>query len=87
MNQKKYQNIELLSVNYNTPELIYRQYVSIRHYLSETIPIRIIDGSDQKQYKNQFLDLERSDENFKVNRIGFNIHHGKGMDFGIKTSD
>jgi len=79
-----YKEVEILSVNYNTPELIYRQYISIRKYISKTIKIRIIDGSDTgDQY---FKDLIENDKNFDVNYIGFNIHHGAGMNYGIKNS-
>jgi len=77
-------NVEIISVNYNTPELIYRQYISIRKYISKTIPIRIIDGSDKGV--EHFKDLINSDENFSVKSFGYNIHHGAGMHYGITSS-
>jgi len=77
-------DVEIISVNYNTPELIYRQYYSIRKYISSDIKIRIIDGSDKNIHK--FKDLIEQDKNFSVDFFGMNIHHGKGMDYGIKSS-
>lgn len=77
-------NVEILSVHYKTPDLIYNQYKTIRQFYPE-IKYRIIDGSDDN--KKYFIDLEKKDSNFSVQRLGFNIHHGPGMDFGLKTSD
>ena len=76
-------NIEIISVHYKTPELIYNQYQSVRKFYP-TIPYRIIDGSDNAEI--YFQDLEEKDEFFSVNRFGYNIHHGPGMDYGIRTS-
>ncbi len=77
-------DLKIISVHYKTPELIYRQYESVRKFYPE-IKYEIIDGSDNHQ--NYFKDLEDKDENFKVIRFGYNIHHGPGMDYGIKNSD
>lgn len=76
-------NLEIISVHYKTPELIYNQYNSIRKFYP-TLPYRIIDGSDNNV--NYFGDLEKIDNNFKVERFGYNIHHGPGMDYAIKSS-
>lgn len=76
-------NIEIISVHYKTPDYIYEQYKSVRK-LYPNIAYRIIDGSDNEN--TYFLDLEEKDENFKVERFGFNIHHGPGMDYAIKSS-
>jgi GT2 family glycosyltransferase len=77
-------NIEIVSVHYKTPELIYNQYKTVREFYP-LLPYRIIDGSDDK--KMYFEDLEKEDKNFKVERFGYNIHHGPGMDHAIKTSN
>ena len=76
-------NVEILSVHYKTPEYIYQQYDTVRNFYPK-VKYRIVDGSDDG--KNYFEDLEKKDKNFVVNRFGYNIHHGPGMDFGIKTS-
>ena len=77
-------SIEVVSVHYKTPELIYRQYESVRKFYPE-IPYRIIDGSDDGVV--YFKDLEDKDKNFKVKRFGYNIHHGPGMDYAIRNSE
>lgn len=77
-------SLEIISVHYKTPELIYRQYESIRKFYPN-IKYRVIDGSDNN--KIYFNDLEKKDNNFNVIRFGYNIHHGPGMDYGIKSSE
>lgn len=77
-------HLEIISVHYKTPELIYRQYESIRKFYPK-IKYRIIDGSDDNIL--YFNDLEKKDNNFSVIKFGYNIHHGPGMDYAIKTSD
>lgn len=76
-------NIEIISVHYKTPDYIYTQYNSVRKFYPK-IHYRIIDGSDNNV--KYFEDLEKNDINFKVNRFGYNIHHGPGMDYAIKSS-
>jgi hypothetical protein len=76
-------NVEIISVHYKTPELIYNQYNSVRKFYP-TLPYRIIDGSDNNV--KYFDDLKKIDSNFKVKRFGYNIHHGPGMDYAIKNS-
>jgi hypothetical protein len=78
------ENIEIISVHYKTPKFIYEQYESVRK-IYPYIDYRIIDGSDDK--KNYFEDLESIDKNFSVKRFGYNIHHGPGMDYALKTSN
>ncbi len=75
--------LEIISVHYKTPEFIYEQYKSVREIYPD-IPYRIIDGSDDG--KNYFTDLEEEDKNFSVERLGYNIHHGPGMDYAIRNS-
>jgi len=78
------QNVEIISVHYKTPDYIYKQYESVRKFYPN-IKYRIIDGSDDS--KIYFLDLEKKDNNFSVNRFNYNIHHGPGMDYAIRSSD
>ena len=71
------QSVTVLTVNYNTPDLISRLVHSVREHLGEDINIYIVDGSDQNIYKNV------DDKNITHHKLGFNIHHGPGMDYGI----
>lgn len=89
-------NIEIISVNYNTPDYINKQYESIRKNLSDNIKINIIDGSDKNilkrgewiiSEKNKMYNTTESDKNFNVAKVGFNIHHGPGMDLGIRNNN
>jgi len=78
-------NVEIITVNYNTPDLVERLVKSLR-YNGEDYPVRIIDGSDAK---NLFL-LHEAMEPFTdvtIEAKGYNIHHGRGMNLGISTSD
>ena len=76
-------DIEIVSVHYKTPDLIYTQYNSIRNFYPD-LPYRIIDGSDNGV--KYFDDLEKKDKSFIVERFGYNIHHGPGMDYAIRNS-
>lgn len=76
-------DIEIITVHYKTPDYIYEQYQSIRGLLP-SVPYRIIDGSDDGI--RYFEELEATDPNVLVDRLGYNIHHGPGMDYAIKGS-
>ena len=77
------EKVKILTVHYKTPDLIYKQYNSIRKFYPN-IFYHIIDGSDDN--KIYFSDLEQKDKNVFVDRFGYNIHHGPGMDHGIRNS-
>jgi hypothetical protein len=77
-------DLEITSVHYKTPNYIYKQYETIRKFYPD-IKYRIIDGSDDG--KIYFEDLEKKDKNFKVERFGYNIHHGPGMNHAILSSE
>jgi hypothetical protein len=76
--------MKILTVHYKTPDLIYRQYESIRQFYP-LINYEVIDGSDDGNH--YFEDLEKKDDNFKIKRFGYNIHHGPGMNYGIINSE
>jgi hypothetical protein len=78
------QNIEIISVHYKTPDLIYNQHKSVRNFYPD-LTYQIIDGSDNNV--KYFENLENDDKNFNVKRFGYNIHHGPGMDYAIKNSN
>lgn len=77
-------NIEIITVHYNTPDLLDKLYESIRKYIGNDILFRVIDGSEMVYDK--FVKLEKTDPYFKFQRQGFNIHHGNGMNKAIETS-
>lgn len=78
-----FKKIEFISVNYKTPDFIIKQYNLIRKYIGN-INIRIIDGSG---FVVKQLDMiEQKDENFSIVYFDFNIHHGPGMDYALRTS-
>lgn len=77
--------IEILSVNYNTPDLIERMINSIRQHEGD-YSIRIIDGSDREPFKTQIKELCAGFDNVVLQQQGWNIHHGRGMDLGVTTS-
>ena len=71
-------NCELVSVNYKTPELIKFQYRLVRKYIGN-IPIRIIDGSNDRK-------LKQLGRGFRIDRFGYNIHHGPGAEYAVLSS-
>lgn len=77
------QDFEIVSIHYNTPDLFELLYLSIRKVLGKNVPIRIIDGSEVYQ---PIFESHKFDSNLSVDRIGYNIHHGNGMDYAIRTS-
>jgi len=76
--------VEVITVHYNTPDLLLNLYKSVREFLGKTIPFRVIDGSEHPY--DQFIKIENKDPHFTFERIGYNIHHGNGMHHAIKTS-
>jgi len=76
---------EIISVCYNTPDLVDTMIKSIREY-EGTYPIRIIDGSDKIHFQKQVKEVCDSYENVKLNPFGWNIHHGRGLNFGLLSS-
>lgn len=72
--------IKLLSVNYNTPDLIYNMVKSVRQFYDNEI--LIIDGSEQKLYE-QAKDLLKEFEGIEIHHFSFNLHHGKSIGYGI----
>lgn len=78
-------DLEIVSVNYCTPEFIDRLIDSVRK-IEGDYPIRIIDGSDTEQYQMDVLDVCGRHDNVAVELQGWNIHHGRGMDHALMTS-
>lgn len=80
-------DLEVICVNYRTPDLTERMIKSVRLYNKE-LPIRIIDGSGIDWSNNNcHLRSIMKEYNFGMALFNRNIHHGPGMDWGIKSSD
>jgi hypothetical protein len=85
-------NTEVLIVNYNTPDFILDLYNQIREFISEDIVINVVDGSDDLIKKRgvdyvvlneKMKNVLSKDKNTNHYLIGYNIHHGPGMDYGL----
>lgn len=79
------ENIEILTVNYNTSDLIDRLIKSVRDIEGDYF-IRVIDGSDKEPFKTEIIEVCEKYNNVVLQQQGWNIHHGRGMDLGISTS-
>jgi len=77
--------IEIITVNYNTPDLIERIIKSVRDNEGD-YQIRIIDGSDKEPFKTDIIKICEKYDNIMLEQQGWNIHHGRGMDLGVSTS-
>lgn len=74
----------ILSVNYDTPDLIYAMVKSFRQFYDNDI--LIIDGSDKKEYEEAKVLLSEFDD-IEIHHFGFNLHHGKSVAYGISIMD
>jgi GT2 family glycosyltransferase len=74
-------NIQVLTVNYNTPDLILNLVSSFRKFYDNSF--LIVDGSDQEKY-NELKELLKDFENIEIHHFDFNIHHGMGLTYGFK---
>lgn len=77
-------DVKILTVNYNTPELIENLIKSYYDFNYDKYQLIIIDGSDKEEYiyKSKILSEKYKDVVFDF--IGFNIHHGPGLHYGMK---
>ena len=71
-------SLEIITVNYNTPDLVERMVKSIREHEGDYI-IHVVDGSDDEH------PLPYMDDNVLVHHIGWNIHHGRGLDYALNN--
>lgn len=79
-------NTEIITVNYNTPDLIDELIKSIRKN-EGNYKIRVIDGSDEEPFISEIQEICENDKNTILEQQGWNIHHGRGMDLGVSTSN
>ena len=78
-------SVEILTVNYNTPDLIDNLIKSVRDVEGD-YQIRVIDGSDREPFRTEIRDICSKYENIILEQQGWNIHHARGLDLGITTS-
>lgn len=79
-------NLEIISVNYNTPDLTQTLIESI-NTMEGKYPIRIIDGSDKQPFIDEIKAVCDKYDNVTLIQKGWNIHHGRGMDLAVSTSE
>lgn len=79
----KYENITVIIVCYNTPNIITNAVDSIIEYVNELI---IVDNSDKKNDAYFECDiLYQKYDNLKVIHTEKNIGHGPGLNLGVKN--
>lgn len=76
--------MEIITVNYNTPDLIDNLIKSIRSTYSN--PIRVIDGSDKKEFSKQTQQVCLNYTGVTIESLGYNIHHGPGIHYALGNS-
>ncbi len=74
--------IPIITVSYNTPDLINNLLTTFRHHYSN--PFYIIDGSDAENLIKIKSVIAQFDNVHLIN-FGYNIHHGPGMAWAIKN--
>lgn len=79
MKKHELDNFEIVSVFYNTPHFLKDFLKSIRKHIGDNL-VHIVDGSDEKHFE------KINEPNVIQYKLGYNIHHGGGMDFGIKKT-
>ena len=76
--------MEILTIHYKTPDLLERLIKSIRVFTS--ITIRVIDGSDTQEMQRTTALVCSWYDNIILEQLGYNIHHGRGLDYGLRMS-
>jgi len=78
-------NLEIVSVNFNTPDFIDRLVYSVLKREGK-YPTRIIDGSNKEPYITQIKEVCSKYNYVQLEQFGYNIHHGRGLDYAITSS-
>lgn len=76
------QNIPVVTVSYNSPELLEALLGSFRQFYPN--PIYVIDGSDSENIAGIRESVARYD-NIHLYDFGYNIHHGPGLTWAINN--
>lgn len=71
-----------VTVTYNTPLLVRRAVRSVRQ-MHPDVPILVVDGSDRRWTRIATKLMVRGCD---LHQLGFNIHHGPGIDYGIRQA-
>lgn len=79
-------NTTAIVVSYKCLDLIKESTTCFRKYYPE-MKLIIVDGSSFDKSSKWVYDFARKDKNTRVLFNGYNIHHGPGMDAGIRISD
>lgn len=80
-------SVEIVTVHYRTEKLLIRLYQSVRRYISPDIQFRVIDGSCGSEYISEFERVSHGDVCCILEKMPYNIHHGRGMNYAMATSD
>ena len=75
-------HVTIVTVNYNTPQVTIEMIKSLRKFYP-IIPIVIVDGSDIASKKTIMDNMIKDDPHIQIFSVGYNIHHGPGMDYGL----
>jgi SAM-dependent methyltransferase len=78
----KITEIPIITISYNSPDLISDLIESVRKFYKN--PIYVIDGSDS-EIGNNIKNIVNSFNNTFYIGFGFNIHHGPGMAWAINN--
>ncbi|HEY1610349.1 MAG TPA: glycosyltransferase family A protein, partial [Paraburkholderia sp.] len=76
-------NIPIVTVSYNTPDLVGNLVRSIRAFYPDN-PVHIVDGSDVAQL-SALRDELQGIPGVELHAHGFNIHHGPGMAWAVQN--
>jgi glycosyltransferase involved in cell wall biosynthesis len=73
-------SLTLLTVNYNTPNLLTRLVTSFRKYYE--LPILVVDGSDEPNYQKI---KSLGSQTTRIVHFDSNVGHGPGICYGIEN--
>lgn len=76
-------NVEILTVNYNTPDLVEQLLKSRDACGYSDIMTIVVDGSDDLKLAAETKNVCVKFKNVTLAEVGENIHHGPGLVFGI----
>lgn len=78
--------LEIITVNYQTADLIDNLLTSRDKYGYKDIHVKVIDNSEEINHQAELNAVVRKYNNVTIDHVGFNLHHGLGLDRGIKNS-
>lgn len=75
--------VTAITVNYKTLDLLKESITAFRKLYS-SIPLIVIDGSSYDESSNWLYEFAKKDKNTRVLFNNYNIHHGPGIDAGLR---